>query len=163
ERTVISPARDEVGRILVPKEIGEFTLEEQIGSGGMGVVFRARDRAGRSAALKLMMRPDNPQFLKRFEREANIRISHPNIIEVFDSGVTADGLPYIAFELLGGETLAERLQRGALTVPAAIELAKQVCRGLAAAHAQGVVHRDLKPANLFICAGGGYKLLDFGI
>ena len=101
--------------------------------------------------------------MKRFAREAAIRIPHPNVCRVFDAGQSADGTPWIAMELLEGESLEARLARGTLAPPEVVEIGVQVCRGLAAAHGVDVVHRDLKPSNLFLCRDGTVKLFDFGI
>src|SRR5688572_21465907 len=105
----------------------------------MGVVYRATGPDGAIVALKVMARarPDDP-LLRRFEREARIRIDHPNVVKVLDAGVDGDA-PWIAFELLAGESLAARMGRGRMTVAEAIDLGDQACRGLGAAHALGLV------------------------
>ena len=145
--------------------VGGFRLLEPIGSGAMGTVFRATGPDGRMAALKLMLHagPIEPELLRRFHREASIRIDHPNICRVLAAGTdAAGGTPYIAFELLRGETL-DAAERGTLSPPETVGVGGQICAGLAAAHAMGVIHRDLKPANLFLCADGPVKLFDFGV
>ncbi len=133
----------------------------------MGEVFRARDtRLGREVAVKLLPQEfwTDPDRLRRFEQEARAAASlnHPNILSVHDIG-TADGVPYFVCELLSGETLQARLERGPLGVDQVADYGAQVARGLAAAHDRGIVHRDLKPDNLFITTDGHVKILDFGV
>jgi hypothetical protein len=133
----------------------------------MGEVYRARDsRLHRDVALKVLPadRLGDPDRLRRFEREARAvaALNHPNILAVFDVG-SEEGTPYVVFELLEGQTLRRRLKLGPLPVRKAIEHAVQICRGLAAAHAQGILHRDLKPENLFLTSDGQVKILDFGL
>ena len=147
--------------------LGAYEIVALIGAGGMGEVYRARDsRLGRDVAIKVL--PDalasDVDRLARFEQEARAAASlnHPNILALHDIGSHA-GAPYIVTELLEGDTLRDRLHRGALSVRKAIEYAVQVARGLAAAHDKGIVHRDLKPENLFITTDGRLKILDFGL
>jgi hypothetical protein len=133
----------------------------------MGEVYRARDtRLGRDVALKVLPADHSGDLdrLRRFEQEARAvaALNHPNILAVHDVGAE-DGLRYVVFELLEGQTLRRRLERGPLPVRKSIEHTMQVCRGLAAAHAQGILHRDLKPENLFLTADGQVKILDFGL
>ncbi len=133
----------------------------------MGEVYRARDpRLGRDVAIKVIRSDSAPDAdrRRRFEDEARAAgaLNHPNVLSVFDVGLE-NGVPYVVFELLEGETLANRLERGPLPVGAALDYAVQACQGLAAAHAKGIVHRDLKPANLFLTAEGHLKILDFGL
>jgi serine/threonine protein kinase len=132
--------------------LGPYEILDQVGSGGMGEVYRARDpRLGRDVAVKVISTdgPPSTERLRRFEDEARAvaSLSHPNVLTVFDVGAR-DGMPYVVFELLEGETLRERLRRGALPLRAAVETAVQACRGLQAAHGRGILHRDLKPENL---------------
>jgi tetratricopeptide (TPR) repeat protein len=144
--------------------VGPYVLEEQIGSGGMGVVWRARERNGtRKIALKILKGEVPPSIVLRFEREAAIRIEHPNVARVLDSGIDERGTRFIALELLEGETMAARLRRGRATAKECVEAGVQVCRGLASAHELGVVHRDLKPSNIFCSKDGTVKVLDFGV
>ena len=153
--------------IPVDTRIGPFTIAALVGSGGMGAVYRAHDaRLRRDVAIKVLA-PDfaaSPDRLRRFEQEALAvaRLAHPNILAIHDVG-RHDGAPYMVTELLEGETLADRIRRSPLPVPKTIEFARQIARGLAAAHAHGIVHRDIKPANIFITRDGGVKILDFGI
>jgi serine/threonine protein kinase len=152
-----------IGRI-----VRHYRILSHIGSGGMGTVYRARDtRLGRDVALKFL-----PPHLSA-EREATERLlaearaaaalQHPNVCVVHDVGETDDGRPFIAMALCEGETLREKLRRGPFTVDAAVATAAQIARGLAAAHARGVVHRDVKPANVMLADDGTLKLLDFGL
>jgi Tol biopolymer transport system component len=147
--------------------IGPYELVDPIGSGGMGTVYRARDeRLNRDVALKVMpaaMAAD-PDRLRRFtlEAQATGALNHPNILAIHDIG-TVDGHPYLVSELLDGETLRERLDRGRIPASKAIDYARQTASGLAAAHARGITHRDIKPENLFLTTDGRVKILDFGI
>jgi serine/threonine protein kinase/Tol biopolymer transport system component len=138
-----------------------------LGTGGMAEVYRARDtRLGRDVALKVVNERlvRDPDLLRRFEQEARVAgsLNHANLVAVFDVG-DHDGSPYLVTELLQGESLRAKLMRGRIPVQTALAWAAQVARGLAAAHARGIVHRDVKPDNLFVGADGQVKLLDFGI
>jgi hypothetical protein len=152
---------------MAERVIGHYRVLEKIGSGAMGEVFRARDeRLGRDVALKLI-RPasnENPDHLRRFELEARAvaSLNHPNIVAIYDVGFD-DGSPYIVCELLEGTTLRNRLKEGAMPVRLAAEYARQIVRGLIAAHQRRIVHRDLKPENLFVTTDGRVKILDFGV
>ena len=133
----------------------------------MGEVYRARDtRLGRDVAVKVIAADGAPTLdrLHRFEQEAKAlaALDHPHILSIHDVG-TENGTAYVVFELLEGETLRQRLERGALPTRKAVDLAVQICRGLAAAHARGIIHRDLKPENLFLTRDGRLKILDFGL
>lgn len=147
--------------------LGPYEILSSLGAGGMGEVYRARDpRLGRDVAIKVIASDDTPSAdrVQRFEQEARAvaALGHPNILAVHDVG-THEGQAYVVFELLDGETLRDRLQRGPLPVRKAVELGFQIGQGLAAAHARGVVHRDLKPANLFLTRDARVKILDFGL
>jgi hypothetical protein len=144
-----------------------YEVVDLVGAGAMGEVYRARDtRLGRNVALKVLPAhfSSDPDRLRRFDQEARSAgtLNHPNVVAIFDVG-TQDGMPFVVSELLEGETLRQRLERGALPVRKAIEYGIQIARGLAAAHASGVVHRDLKPENLFVTKEGLVKILDFGL
>ncbi len=145
---------------------GRYALESELGHGGMGQVFRARDlKLGRAVALKLLAPGAHDEEQRhRFEREARAAgsLDHPNIVVVHDVGEQR-GEPYIVTELLEGETLRRILSRGPLGPAKALDLAAQLADGLAAAHARGIVHRDVKPENVFVTDRGQVKLLDFGI
>lgn len=143
--------------------LGPFRLGPILGSGGFGTVYRAEGPDGRVVALKVLApHVDSQETLRRFEREGNIRIDHPNVVAVIDAGED-QGLSYIAFELLEGQPLNKRLESAPLPVAEVVDLAKQICAGLDAAHGRGIVHRDLKPGNVFCCEDGRVKILDFGI
>jgi len=167
-----APARDPAALgadLRAGAVVGRFELLRELGRGGFGVVFEARDRdLGRLVAFKAMRRlaPERAGELARplrEEAEAAARLNHPNIVTLHDYGIHG-GTPYLILERLQGETLQRRLAReGKLPPPEAIRIALDVARGLVHAHAQGVVHRDLKPGNVFLCADGGTKLLDFGL
>ncbi|MFP5286189.1 MAG: protein kinase domain-containing protein [Thermoanaerobaculia bacterium] len=139
-----------------------------VGTGGMGVVYRAEDiLLGRTVALKFLpptLTP-NPRAKARFLNEARAAsaLDHPNICTIYEVGETAEGQLYLAMACYEGETLKQRLERGPLPVAEALHVALQVSRGLAKAHRHGIVHRDIKPANLMITADGIVKILDFGI
>ena len=146
--------------------LGPYVVEAPLGTGGMGEVYRARDeRLGRGVALKVLPEAyaDDPERLRRFETEARAAasISHPNVLVVHDVSVTRP--PFVVFELLEGQTLRERMATEGFAAAEAVDLARQIARGLAAAHDKGVVHRDLKPDNVFVTRDGLAKILDFGL
>ena len=147
--------------------LGPYEVLGELGSGGMGDVYRARDtRLGREVAVKVLQEhlASDPGALERFEREARAvaALSHPNILAIHDFGVQ-DGAGYSVTELLRGETLRARLERESLSWRKAVEISVAIADGLAAAHAQGIVHRDLKPENVFLTEDGWVKILDFGL
>src|SRR6201996_5969636 len=148
-------------------KFGPYEVQAHVGEGGMGEVYRARDtRLNRFVVIKVLpesMAADANR-MQRFEQEARsvAALNHPNILSVYDVGVQ-DGTPYLVMELLEGETLRERLNRGSLGVRKSVEIGLQIAHGLAAAHERGIVHRDLKPENIFITRDGHTKLLDFGL
>jgi eukaryotic-like serine/threonine-protein kinase len=154
------------------KQLGQYTLEEKIGEGGMGVVYRARHALmRRDTAVKLLL-PDraDPASIQRFEREVchTCQLTHPNTIQVYDYGHTPEGVFYYAMEFLRGLNLHELVARfGPLPEGRVIHILAQICDSLAEAHALGLVHRDIKPANVFLCERGGVpdcvKVLDFGL
>jgi serine/threonine protein kinase len=145
-----------------------YRIEQLLGQGGMASVYLAHDdELDRPVALKILA--DNlagdATFRDRFEREARhaARLSHPNVVRVFDVG-ESEGRPFIVMEYVEGDTLADELVRhGALPPARAVELALQICSGLEAAHASGLVHRDVKPRNLLLRPDGVLKIADFGI
>ncbi|MFK0218919.1 protein kinase [Streptomyces vinaceus] len=146
---------------------GRYRLDERLGAGGMGEVWRGHDlELDRSVAVKVLLDAVmNEEVVARFRREATIgaRLSHPGITVVHDVG-RQDGRLFIVMELLSGEDLARTLARdGALPVDLAVDLAAQTAEALAVAHGQSVVHRDLKPGNLFLLPGRRIKICDFGI
>jgi serine/threonine protein kinase len=147
--------------------VGPYEIVGWLGAGGMGEVYRARDLLlARDVAIKLISEraSTDPARLLRFAREARAagQLNHPNILAVFNVG-THEGMPYLVSELLEGEPLRARLQRGALPPARAAEIARQIADGLGAAHDRSIVHRDIKPDNLFITSDGRLKILDFGI
>jgi eukaryotic-like serine/threonine-protein kinase len=147
--------------------LGQYEIRAPLGAGGMGEVYRAHDtRLDREVAVKVLPESfsSDPDRLHRFEQEARAvaALNHPNILAVYQMA-TQDGVSYLVSELLEGETLRERLSRGAVPVRKTIDYAGQIARGLAAAHEKGIVHRDLKPENLFVTNDGRLKILDFGL
>ncbi len=147
--------------------LGPYEVRELLGKGGMGEVYRARDRRlDRDVALKVISDSiaSDSSARARFEREAKAiaALSHPNILSIFDFSKDQDHW-YAVTELLQGETLRDRLRRGRLEPREAIEIAVAVTGGLIAAHERGIVHRDLKPENVFLTRDGTIKILDFGL
>ena len=149
-------------------KLGPYEILSSIGAGGMGEVYKARDkRLNRDVAIKVLPASYSADSdrLQRFAQEARAAaaLSHPNILSIYDIGEDNGGAPYVVSELLEGETLRERLRNGPLASRKAIDYAAQVARGLAAAHEKGIVHRDLKPENIFLTNDGRAKILDFGL
>jgi len=152
---------------MIGKTISHYRIVEKIGAGGMGEVYRAHDeRLDRDVAIKVLPEAvaQNPDRLARFEREAKAvaKLSHPNILEIFDFGREGD-VTYAVTELLEGETLRGQLEGGQLGWRRVTEIGAAIADGLAAAHQAGIVHRDLKPSNVFLTSNGRVKVLDFGL
>jgi eukaryotic-like serine/threonine-protein kinase len=150
---------------FVPQTLGHYRIIEQIGAGGMGVVYRARDeRLDRDVALKILPRVTDDAARKQFRKEALAlaKLNHPNIETVHDLG-SQDGTDFLVMELVPGNSLTVRLAAGPLPEKDIIHLGMQLAEGLAAAHEQEIVHRDLKPGNLMITPDGRLKILDFGL
>jgi serine/threonine protein kinase len=158
---------DDVGRKLANR----YQITRVIGEGGMGVVYEAYDsQVDRDVAIKVVRSEclSDTKFLTRFRREMEVttRLRHPSTIRVFEHGEAEDGRPYMVMELLTGESLAERLERGRIPEIEALQHARQVAESLSEAHENGIFHRDLKPDNIFIESVGVstvVKVLDFGI
>ena len=154
-------------RLQAGQRIAQYEILAPIGSGGMGEVYRARDvRLGREVALKVMAAhiAADPEMRRRFETEARAvaSLSHPAILSIYEM-VAAEGLPCAVMELLEGQNLRERIDRGAIPWREAAPIAAAVADGLAIAHARGIIHRDLKPENIFLTQDGQVKVLDFGL
>ena len=156
-------ARDLTGCVLD----GRYELYEVVGEGAFGRVYRGHDRRlERDVAVKVI-KPwwaEDPKWVVSFQQEAHLlaRVSDPGIVQIFDVGQADEGLYYVA-ELVDGESLASRLRRGRLPPWHACDIAEQLCRALAHAHARRVVHRDIKPANILVSAAGRVKVGDFGV
>src|SRR5499427_5124718 len=153
--------------VTVGTRLGSYELTALLGKGGMGEVYRARDaKLKREVAIKIL--PDefsrDPARVSRFQREAEVlaSLNHPNIAAIHDLQ-EANDTRFLVLELVEGETLADRLQRGPIPVAEALGIGKHICEALEAAHEKGIVHRDLKPANVKITPDDRVKVLDFGL
>ncbi|MFN0169426.1 MAG: protein kinase domain-containing protein [Bryobacteraceae bacterium] len=163
-RSVLGALESEyyLGRML-----GRYRIEEFLGRGGVGLVYRARDtEADRTVALKIFLPRSlsNPANRRRLETEcrAVAALDHPNVVKVFELA-NVDEVQFLAMEYIGGETLAQRIRSGPLTRNEVVRIAGQIAEGLSAAHQAGIVHRDIKPANLMIDGTGTVKIVDFGL
>jgi serine/threonine protein kinase len=152
---------------MIGTSLAHYTITAKLGEGGMGEVYRAEDtRLKREVAIKVL--PESvaadPERLERFEREAHLlaALNHPNIAAIY--GLEKDaGHTFLVLELVEGEDLQERLERGAVPVDEALEIGLQIATALEEAHNRGIVHRDLKPANVKLAPDGKVKVLDFGL
>jgi serine/threonine protein kinase/dipeptidyl aminopeptidase/acylaminoacyl peptidase len=165
---VSGSAYDSLGRRASGNVVAQFELQEPLGVGGMGVVYRARDRRlERTVALKFISRAvsEEPQAKARFlaEARAAAALEHPNICTVHEIGETPDGQLYIAMAFVDGPTLRQLVEEGPLPMEKAVDIARQIAAGLERAHESGVVHRDVKPANVIVGRDGVVKLVDFGV
>jgi serine/threonine protein kinase/tetratricopeptide (TPR) repeat protein len=162
------PKPDPVGQELSGR-IGKYEIVRSIGKGAMGMVYLAHDTVlERDVALKVMVAQiaDDPELIQRFSREAKAvaKMTHPNVVTVFDLGTHIDGSPYIAMELLKGQDLQKAMRTPPpMTHDRKVAIIVQVLAGLAHAHQAGIVHRDIKPANIFINQDGTVKIMDFGV
>jgi len=149
-------------------QIGPFRIERELGRGGAGVVYLARDtKLDRSVAIKSLPAAlmDNPKARSRFAREARVlaSLNHPNIATIYEELKEAEGVGYLVLEYIPGDTLAERIRRGRLKLEEALTIGLQIAEAVAAAHEHGVIHRDLKAGNIKITPEGKVKVLDFGL
>src|SRR5215467_768452 len=152
---------------LAGRVLSHYRLEERLGGGGMGILYRATDfKLGRPVAIKLLARHlvSDETAKARFVREARAAsaLDHPNIAIIYEIG-EADGELFIAMALYEGETLKQRLEKGRLSLKEALDIVRQVSLGLEAAHRAEIIHRDIKPANILITGTGTVKILDFGL
>jgi serine/threonine protein kinase len=158
------PANSMIGR-----RVGAYRLDEEVGRGGMGVVYRASRVDGefdQTVAIKLIKRGmDTDLILKRFRRERQITaaLNHPNIAYFFGGGSTDDGLPYFVMEYIAGRPLYKYCDENRLNLKERLAIFRQICWAVQAAHDIQVIHRDLKPSNIMVTSAGKPKLLDFGI
>lgn len=164
----------EVSRCAAPEplapgiRIGQYEILEPVAGGSMGEVYKAKDlRLGRTVALKFLPADlsRDSSARKRFLREAQAvaQLDHPHVATIYDTGETEGGRAYLALAFYEGETLQQKLERGPLPVPEAVGIARQIAKGLAAAHHRKIVHRDIKPANVVVLPDGTVKILDFGL
>src|SRR5438270_7534635 len=147
-------------------KLGPYEIQSALGAGGMGEVYRAVDtRLDRTVAVKVLAShlSSSPELKQRMEREARTisSLNHPSICHLYDIG-SQDGTDYLVMEFLQGETLAERLRKGAMPLNEIYKIGIAIAEALAVAHRQGIVHRDLKPGNIMLTPGGA-KLMDFGL
>src|SRR6516164_8662241 len=153
--------------LTIGSQLGSHEITALLGKGGMGEVYRARDlKLKREVAIKIL--PDefsrDADRVSRFQREAEVlaSLNHSNIAAIYNLE-EAGGVRFLVLELVEGQTLSERVKRGAIPIDESLNIARSICEALAAAHDQGIVHRDLKPDNIKIRPDGMVKVLDFGL
>src|SRR6476659_6790453 len=152
---------------MIGTKLAHYEITSHLGSGGMGDVYQATDtKLGRSVAIKFLPEAfsHDTERAARFEREARVlaSLNHPNIAAIHGLEETGER-KFLVMELVGGETLAERIKRGPIPIDEALPIAKQICEALESAHEKAIIHRDLKPANVKITPEGKVKVLDFGL
>jgi len=153
--------------LIESQQIGSYKILSMLGAGGMGEVYRARDsKLKRDVAIKVLPADfvRDPERVARFQREAEVlaSLNHPHIGAIYDLVQVGDSR-FLVLELVEGETLADRIGRGPVSVDDALSISKQIAEGLEAAHEKGIIHRDLKPSNIKITPNGTVKILDFGL
>src|SRR5437867_11330096 len=153
--------------ITIPQRLGSFQVLSIVGRGGMGEVYRARDtKLKREVAIKILPKEfsQDPDRVARFQREAEVlaSLNHPGIAAIH-SLEEAEGSRFLVLEFVQGETLAERIARGAIPIEEALNIAENICEALEVAHDKGITHRDLKPANVKLTPDSKVKVLDFGL
>jgi eukaryotic-like serine/threonine-protein kinase len=164
----VAPAPRPRPPVMIGRTIRQYTIRENLGGGGMGVVYKAEDtRLERTVALKFLP-PEltrDPVAKARFLQEARAAsaLDHPNICTIHEVGETDDGQLFLVMTCYDGETLKRKIERGPLPIDEAVDIAKQIAQGLAKAHRLGIVHRDIKPANIMLTSDGIVKILDFGL
>jgi serine/threonine-protein kinase len=167
DRTFISPPRRRAGETPLPASFGDFEILDFLGRGGMGAVYKARQRStNRVVALKMMLSGEwaSPEMLSRFRAEAAAvsRLDHPHIVPIYSVG-EHEGRPYFAMKFIEGETLADVASHGPIPARKAAEILEKVARAVAHAHGKGILHRDLKPSNVLIDRSGEPHVTDFGL
>jgi len=153
--------------LTIGAQLGSHEIMSLLGKGGMGEVYRARDlKLKREVAIKILPEEfaHDGDRVSRFQREAEVlaSLNHPNIAAIYDLQQQNE-TRFLVLELVEGETVADRIQRGPIPVDEALDIAKNICEALEAAHERGIIHRDLKPANVKITSDGKVKVLDFGL
>src|SRR5215471_14674688 len=153
--------------LVIGTQLGSYEITSLLGKGGMGEVYRARDtKLKREVAIKILPEEYTRDLdrISRFQREAELlaALNHPNIAAIYDLQ-EANGSRFLVLELVEGDNLADRLQRGPIPIDEALRIAKHICEALEAAHEKGAIHRDLKPGNVKITPDGNVKVLDFGL